>query len=189
MLEYPLHQGLQRLVQDLNRLYRDAPALHRCEFDWQGFEWIDCHDSQQSVLCFMRRAGEAFVVVVVNLTPVPRHGYRIGVPRPGRYQEMLNTDAAVYGGSNLGNGGPGPGGRGPSLDEPALVPGTHLATPGGPGAAAGMKRRTGLHGIRGLPTDPGKAPPRWRAGGRRYGGNPVQKVARAVPAAPGPGQV
>jgi 1,4-alpha-glucan branching enzyme len=104
VLEYPLHQGLQRLVGDLNRLYRDTPALYQFEFDWQGFEWIDCHDAQQSVLSFLRRAGEAFVVVVANLTPVPRHGYRIGVPRPGRYVELLNTDAEQYGGGNVGNG-------------------------------------------------------------------------------------
>ena len=104
VLEYPLHQGLQRLVRDLNRLYGESPALYRFEFDWQGFEWIDCHDSLQSVLCFIRRADEDFLVVVVNLTPVPRHGYRIGVPRPGRYQEVLNTDSELYGGSNVGNG-------------------------------------------------------------------------------------
>ncbi len=104
VLEYPLHQGVQRLVRDLNALYRATPALHQVEFEWQGFEWIDCHDSRQSVLCFLRRAGDAFVVVAVNLTPVPRHGYRIGVPRPGRYREVLNTDAAIYGGGNVGNG-------------------------------------------------------------------------------------
>jgi 1,4-alpha-glucan branching enzyme len=104
VLEYPLHQGVQRLVRDLNRLYGESPALYRFEFDWQGFEWIDCHDSQQSVLCFIRRADEDFLVVAVNLTPVPRHGYRIGVPRPGRYQEVLNTDSELYGGSNVGNG-------------------------------------------------------------------------------------
>ncbi len=101
---YPFHQGLQRLVRDLNRLYRESPALYRLEFDWQGFEWIDCHDSQQSVLCFIRRDGDDFLVVVANLTPVPRRGYRIGVPHRGRYQEVLNTDSGHYGGSNVGNG-------------------------------------------------------------------------------------
>jgi 1,4-alpha-glucan branching enzyme len=105
VLEYPFHQGVQRLVRDLNALYLRSRALHYLEFDWQGFEWIDCHDSQQSVLCFLRWAGEAFLVVVANLTPVPRHGYRIGVPRPGRYREVLNSDSAHYGGSNLGNSG------------------------------------------------------------------------------------
>ena len=105
VLDYPLHRGLHLLVRDLNRLYRATPALHQFEFDWQGFEWIDCHDAQQSVLCYLRWAGDAFVVVAVNLTPVPRTGYRIGVPRPGRYEEILNTDSSLYGGSNLGNGG------------------------------------------------------------------------------------
>jgi 1,4-alpha-glucan branching enzyme len=104
VLQFPLHEGLHQLVRDLNRLYCESPELHRSEFDWQGFEWIDCHDAQQSVLCYLRWAGEAFVAVVVNLTPVPRHGYRIGVPRPGRYREALNTDAGLYGGSNVGNG-------------------------------------------------------------------------------------
>jgi len=104
VLEYPFHRGVQRLVRDLNHLYAEAPALHRFEFDWQGFEWIDCHDSQQSVLGFIRRAGDDFLAVVANLTPVPRYGYRIGLPRPGRYQEVLNTDSELYGGSNVGNG-------------------------------------------------------------------------------------
>ncbi len=104
LLEQPLHRGLQLLVRDLNGLYRDCPALHRFEFEWQGFEWIDCHDARQSVLCFLRRAGDEIAVVVANFTPVPRSGYRIGVPRPGRYAEVLNSDSAHYGGSNLGNG-------------------------------------------------------------------------------------
>ena len=104
-LDYPLHQGMQRLVRDLNHLYRTQAALYRHEFDWQGFEWIDCHDAQQSVISYLRKGldGE-LMAVVINLTPVPRHGYRIGVPSPGVYREVLNSDAAVYGGSNLGNG-------------------------------------------------------------------------------------
>jgi 1,4-alpha-glucan branching enzyme len=75
------------------------------EFDWQGFEWIDCHDAQQSVLSFLRKgnADEA-MVIMLNLTPVPRHGYRIGVPLAGRYREVLNSDSEFYGGSNMGNG-------------------------------------------------------------------------------------
>ena len=104
VLDYPFHQGIQRLVRDLNALYRSTPVLHRVEFEWQGFEWIDCHDARQSVLAFLRWAGEEYLVVVVNLTPVPRHGYRIGVPRRDHYKELLNTDSAIYGGSNLGNG-------------------------------------------------------------------------------------
>lgn len=104
VLEYPLHQGVQRLVKDLNALYRSTPVLYRYEFDWQGFEWIDCHDSEQSILSFVRRADDEFVVVIVNFTPVPRHGYRIGVPQPGGYHEVFNSDSEYYMGSNLGNG-------------------------------------------------------------------------------------
>jgi 1,4-alpha-glucan branching enzyme len=105
VLQYPLHQGMQRLVMDLNRIYRGSPSLYRYEFDWQGFEWIDCHDAQNSVLSFLRKGdvGE-LMVLVFNLTPVPRHGYRIGVPFRGRYRELLNSDSEFYGGSNLGNG-------------------------------------------------------------------------------------
>ncbi len=105
VLEYPLHQGVQRLVRDLNKLYLESPALYRYEFEWQGFEWIDCHDAQQSVLSFIRKGdGDELMAVVLNLTPVPRDGYRIGVPLPGDYREVLNSDSAYYGGSNLGNG-------------------------------------------------------------------------------------
>ena len=105
VLDYPLHQGVQRLVRDLNRLYHDSPALHYNEFDWKGFEWIDCHDAQQSVLSYLRRGGNGEVMlVVVNLTPVARSDYRIGVPLAGVYRELLNTDAAVYGGSGVGTG-------------------------------------------------------------------------------------
>jgi len=106
VLDYPLHQGLQRTVQDLNRLYHATPALYYAEFDWQGFEWIDCHDSEQSILSFVRRGADGqLAVVVVNFTPVARHDYRIGVPQGGRYCEVFNSDAECYGGSNLGNGG------------------------------------------------------------------------------------
>ncbi len=104
VLDYPLHQGMQRLVRDLNHLYANSPALYRYEFNWQGFDWIDCHDSQQSVLSFLRRGdGDEMMVVVLNLTPVPRHNYRIGVPLDGEYREVLNTDSSHYGGSNVGN--------------------------------------------------------------------------------------
>ena len=93
VLQYPFHQGVQLLVQDLNRLYHASPALYAHEFDWQGFQWIDCHDAQQSVLSFMRKVGEDFLVVAVNFTPVPRKDYRIGVPHLGRYREILNSDS------------------------------------------------------------------------------------------------
>jgi 1,4-alpha-glucan branching enzyme len=103
----PYHAGVQRLVQDLNRLYRTLPALHEVDFEPAGFQWIDCNDWEGSVVSFLRRARdpEDLVVVACNFTPVVRAGYRIGVPRPGFYRELLNTDAAVYGGSNVGNAG------------------------------------------------------------------------------------
>ena len=105
VLQYPLHQGMQRLVKDLNHLYARSPGLYRYEFSWQGFEWIDCHDSQQSVLSFLRKGdGDELFAVLVNLTPVARKGYRVGVPRPGQYREVLNSDSQFYGGSNVGNG-------------------------------------------------------------------------------------
>ncbi|MEJ5238360.1 1,4-alpha-glucan branching protein GlgB [Limisphaera sp. VF-2] len=103
----PLHQGLQRLVADLNQLYRAEPALWEGDHDPAGFQWIDCSDHEQSVLSFIRRALRPApeCVVILNLTPVPRHGYRVGLPRGGAWRERLNTDSAHYGGSNLGNGG------------------------------------------------------------------------------------
>ncbi|HEX9181356.1 MAG TPA: 1,4-alpha-glucan branching enzyme, partial [Burkholderiales bacterium] len=100
------HSGVQAMWRDLNRLYRDLPALHELDFSAEGFAWIDCHDADQSVISFQRRARDgSFAVVGLNFTPVPRTGYRIGVPRAGRYREAFNSDSAYYGGSNLGNGG------------------------------------------------------------------------------------
>jgi len=104
VLDYPVHRGVQRLVRDLNRLYHAHPALYGYEFDWRGFEWVDCHDAGQSVLSFLRRSDERTVLVAVNFTPVPRSGYRVGVPVPGAYREIFNSDSAHYGGTNLGNG-------------------------------------------------------------------------------------
>jgi 1,4-alpha-glucan branching enzyme len=106
-LDHPLHKGMQLLVRDLNHLYRELPALHERDCEPDGFEWLELHDNEQSVLVFMRRGVDAApeVVVACNFTPVPRHGYRVGVPRGGYYRERLNTDAAVYGGANIGNGG------------------------------------------------------------------------------------
>ncbi len=103
----PYHRGLQRLVQDLNRLYRELPALHQVDFDPAGFQWIDCNNWEESIVSFLRRGRdpEDLLVVVCNFTPVVRRGYRVGVPRGGTYSELLNTDAAVYGGSNVGNAG------------------------------------------------------------------------------------
>jgi 1,4-alpha-glucan branching enzyme len=105
VLDYPLHSGMQRLVKDLCRFYRSTPALYRYDFDWQGFEWVDCHDSEQSVLSFLRKGDEdEMVVVILNLTPVPRENYRIGLPLEGQYREVINSDSTYYGGSNMGNG-------------------------------------------------------------------------------------
>ncbi len=104
VLDYPLHRGVQNIVGDLNKLYCNTPALHRHDFDGQGFEWIDCHDASQSILTYMRRDGDDTVLVVLNFTPVPRHNYRIGIPSEGVYEEILNSDSEYYGGSNLGNG-------------------------------------------------------------------------------------
>jgi len=101
------HRGVQRLVADLNRVYRDNPALYECDCESRGFEWIDFADRDQSVIAFLRKGldDNALVVAICNFTPVPRAGYRIGVPRPGHYSEIINTDSAWYGGSNLGNAG------------------------------------------------------------------------------------
>ena len=106
LLSDPAHVGLQRLSGDLNRLYRDHPALHSQDFASSGFDWIDCHDSEHSVLAWIRWGRDgSFVIVAVNFTPAPQTGYRIGVPEAGRYVEILNSDSAYYGGSNLGNAG------------------------------------------------------------------------------------
>ena len=105
LCQFPVHEGVQRLVRDLNRLYCTQPALHQYDFESRGFAWIDCHDSDQSVLSLMRKSDAEQVIVLLNFTPVPRHAYRIGVPQGGVYTEMLNTDSAYYGGSNSGNAG------------------------------------------------------------------------------------
>ncbi len=104
LLRYPSHAGVQRLVRDLNTIYRDFPALSRLDYDPAGFEWIIHDDADESVFSFMRRDGDGqFVVVISNFTPVPRYGYRIGVPEPGWYREIINTDAEIYGGSGIHN--------------------------------------------------------------------------------------
>ncbi len=102
LLDFPSHRGVQRLVGDLNRLYRNDPTLHRYDFDGAGFEWIDCHDVSQSVISYQRKALDQFSVVVLNFTPVVRHGYRLGVPAAGRYQVLINSDSDYYGGGNVG---------------------------------------------------------------------------------------
>ena len=105
LLEEPDHAGLKRFVRDLNTLYRGEPALYERDFDPEGFEWISLHDASNSVLSFLRRARshDAPLIFVCNFTPVPRENYRIGVPTPGTYRELINSDSARYGGSNMGN--------------------------------------------------------------------------------------
>jgi len=105
LLEHAQHRGVHSLVRDINRLYRELPALHHHDFEHQGFEWIDCHDSDRSVLSLIRHGEGQSVVCLFNFTPVPREAYRIGLPCEGRYREILNTDAEIYGGSNMGNAG------------------------------------------------------------------------------------
>ena len=94
-------------MRDLNRLYRETPALHELDCEPAGFEWIDCNDIDSSVISYLRRGRDPdrFAIVVCNFTPVPRPSYRIGVPCPGPWRERINTDAAEYGGSGVGNAG------------------------------------------------------------------------------------
>ncbi|MFG1211667.1 1,4-alpha-glucan branching protein GlgB [Xanthobacter flavus] len=106
LLDDPAHRGIQSLVRDLNRLYRELPALHALDDRPEGFRWIVGDDRENSVLAFLRLAPDAApVLAVINLTPVPRQGYRIGVPEAGRWREVLNSDAPLYGGSGMGNYG------------------------------------------------------------------------------------
>jgi len=106
LLQWDTHQGVQKLVADLNGIYRREPALHQVDFECQGFEWIDCHNHDDSVLAFIRRATDPadFIVVACNFTPVPREHYRLGVPQAGWYEEVFNSDSTYYGGSDVGNG-------------------------------------------------------------------------------------
>jgi 1,4-alpha-glucan branching enzyme len=107
LLERAQHIGIQRLIRDLNRLYRDLPALHALDCDATGFEWLIMHDADRSVFAWLRKGRETHerCLVVVNFTPGVYRDYRIKVPFAGRWREALNTDAASYGGSNVGNGG------------------------------------------------------------------------------------
>jgi 1,4-alpha-glucan branching enzyme len=105
LLESPLHAGIQRWVADANRAYRAESALHEYDFSWDGFEWVDCNDADQSVISLLRKnkSGSEVIMIVCNFTPVPRYSYRIGVPFGGAWREVLNSDAAEYGGSGIGN--------------------------------------------------------------------------------------
>ena len=106
LLEYESHRGVQRWVRDLNKLYCSEHALHKTDTDPRGFAWVDCLDRDQSTVTFLRRAiGRNDLIFACNFTPVPRACYRLGVSKPGRYAEILNSDAHCYGGSGMGNGG------------------------------------------------------------------------------------
>ena len=94
---------MSALVRDLNRAYRGIRALHELDHDGEGFSWLSWQDDPHSVLSYLRKTDGEHAVVLLNFTPVPRHGYRVGVPQAGRYREILNTDSSYYGGSNLGN--------------------------------------------------------------------------------------
>jgi len=99
------HQGVKQVNADLNKLYKEIPALYTLDFDHEGFDWIDCHDTDQSTISFIRRGlDNSVVLVVLNFTPVLRENYRIGVPQAGGYRELFNSDAKCYGGSDQGNG-------------------------------------------------------------------------------------
>ena len=102
-LSQPMPGGLARFVEDLGRVYRATPALWEGDHEADGFAWIDASDVESSVYSWIRRAGDDVCVVVLNLTPVPRTAYRLGLPRAGRWTEILNSDSEFYGGSNLGN--------------------------------------------------------------------------------------
>jgi 1,4-alpha-glucan branching enzyme len=107
LLDEPSHAALMRFVQALNWYYASEPALHEVDFDPSGFRWIDCNDNENSVVSIVRyaKARTDFVVMVFNFTPVPRMEYRVGVPEAGWYEELLNSDAELFGGGNVGNGG------------------------------------------------------------------------------------
>jgi 1,4-alpha-glucan branching enzyme len=107
LIRFTPHRSLQKFVMDINHLYRSEPSLYEVDFDYHGFEWIDFRDTDNSIISFIRKAKDTrdFLVVVFNFTPVPRSGYRIGVPEHCFYREMLNSDSRLYGGSDMGNSG------------------------------------------------------------------------------------
>jgi 1,4-alpha-glucan branching enzyme len=123
LLEFAPHQGVQRLIGDLNRVYRAEPALHRSDCAHWGFHWVVLDDSAQSVFVFLRKShpGDPVLLVACNFTPVPREGYIVGVPEAGEWEEILNTDAAIYGGSNIGNVGMVIASDAPSHGQPASM--------------------------------------------------------------------
>ncbi len=121
LLEKPLHQGVAKLVGDLNHLYRHQSALHYYEFEEQGFAWVDCQDASQSIISYQRKHHGKTLIVVLNFTPVPRENYRLGVPAPGQYEEILNSDSDHYGGSNRGSLGLIQAEKKPWMEQPYSV--------------------------------------------------------------------
>ena len=107
LLQFENHRKLQHFASDLNQLYRSHPAFYEVDFQWNGFQWIDFQDVDHSIISFLRRPahGKSFLLFVCNFTPAPRTKYRVGIPDPGWYRELFNSDAEAYGGSNMGNGG------------------------------------------------------------------------------------
>jgi 1,4-alpha-glucan branching enzyme len=107
LLNFPSHQGIKRWVSDLNAFYRGEPAMHEYDFNPSGWRWIDADDSDDSVLCYLRYGKDENtpLVVALNFTPIPRRGYRVGVPFAGHWREVLNSNAAIYGGTDEGNFG------------------------------------------------------------------------------------
>ncbi len=103
VLDYDYHKGIKTLITDLNRINQNTLPLYQHDFEEKGFEWIDCHDTSQSILGYMRKSDDSFAIVLLNFTPIPREGYRIGVPVGGEYEEILNSDSEYYFGSNIGN--------------------------------------------------------------------------------------
>jgi 1,4-alpha-glucan branching enzyme len=103
--QFDVHQGISRLLQDVGNLYNNDPAMWEWDKRGDGFSWIDCNDHFNSVVSYIRRSQSGFLVIVLNFTPVVRHNYRIGVPEPGTYVEVINSDSSFYGGSDQGNGG------------------------------------------------------------------------------------
>ena len=105
VLQYPLHQGMQNWMAQLNKLYKQEKALHELDNDPAGFEWVDCNDTNASVVSLLRKgkSDKDTVLVVCNFTPIPRSGYCVGVSYKGLWKELLNSDAKDYGGSGMGN--------------------------------------------------------------------------------------
>jgi 1,4-alpha-glucan branching enzyme len=107
LLDYPKYAGIQALIRDLNKLYRSLPALHQLDCDPFGFEWLITEDANRNVFAWMRKGNDtrSRCLVIVNFSPNVYQDYRVRVPFPGRWREVFNSDSAVYGGSNVGNGG------------------------------------------------------------------------------------